>query len=134
MVIGTDFYPTLLDIAQLPARPEEHVDGVSIVPLITGEAASLDRDALYWHYPHYHKTNPYGAIREGEFKLIEFYEDGRQELFNLAEDVNETTDLAGSQPQKAAELLEKLQAWREAVGAQMPTLNPNYDPKKSSSK
>ena len=134
MVIGTDFYPTLLDIAGLPARPEEHMDGVSIAPLLTGEAASLDRDALYWHYPHYHRTNPYGAIRDGDFKLIEFYDDGRLELFNLAEDINETRDLAGSQPQKAAELLEKLQVWREAVGAQMPTLNPNYDPNKSSSK
>ena len=134
MVIGMDFYPTLLEIAGLPAKPEEHKDGVSMVPLFTGEKTELDRDTLYWHYPHYHRTKPYGAIREGDFKLIEFFEDGRLELFDLAKDRNETTDLAESQPEKAAELLEKLKSWRKSVDAQMMTPNPEYDPKKAGKK
>ncbi len=134
MVIGTDFYPTMLEIAGLPAKPEEHKDGISMVPLFTGGKTELDRDTLYWHYPHYHRTKPYGAIREGDFKLIEFFEDGRLELFDLEKDPNETTNLAESRPEKAAELLEKLNSWRKSVDAQMMTPNPDYDPKKDSGK
>jgi arylsulfatase A-like enzyme len=86
----------------------------------------MERDTLYWHYPHYHRTDPYGAIRERDMKLIEFFEDGSLELFDLANDPNETTNLASSRPEVAAELLKKLKAWRKSVGAQMMTENPNY--------
>jgi arylsulfatase A-like enzyme len=124
MTIGMDFYPTFLEIAGLPSLPEQHKDGLSIVPLLTGE--KMERDTLYWHYPHYHRTDPYGAIRERDMKLIEFFEDGSLELFDLANDPNETTNLASSRPEVAAELLKKLKAWRKSVGAQMMTENPNY--------
>ncbi|YCM42292.1 sulfatase [Verrucomicrobiaceae bacterium 227] len=133
-VIGTDFYPTMLEMAGLPLTPEIHRDGVSILPLLDGSTKNLERDTLYWHYPHYHRTLPYGAIREGDWKLIEFFEEGTLELFNLKNDPNEKTDLAKKKPKKAQDLLKKLAAWRESVGAQMPTKNPNYDPKKANAK
>jgi arylsulfatase A-like enzyme len=127
-VIGTDFYPTMLDIAGLPPKPREHCDGISLVPLLSGAATALPRDAIYWHYPHYHRTNPYGAIRMGDWKLIEFFEDGQLELYNLNEDPTETTNLAASHPEKTEQMLRKLKAWRNSVDAQMPTPNPSYDP------
>ncbi len=130
MVIGMDFYPTLLEFAGLDPLPEEHKDGISIAPLLTGTRKNLDRDTLYWHYPHYHRTNPYGAIRSGDMKLIEFFEDGSLELFNLKDDPQEQNNLAKSQPEKAAELLAKLKEWRKDVDAQMPTPNPRYNPNK----
>lgn len=128
MVIGTDFYPTLLDMAGLPPHPKQHQDGISIVPLLTGDEASLGRDMLFWHYPHYHRTKPYGAIRHGDMKLIEFFETGKLELYNLKQDPNETNNLAESEPEKAQALLKELVTWRKSVGAQMMTDNPNYDP------
>ena len=127
-VIGTDFFPTMLDIAGLPQLPEAHLDGLSIKGLLTGESDTLGRDDLFWHYPHYHKTKPYGAVRSGDLKLIEFFEDGKLELYDLAEDPAESTDLAETEPAKAKALLEKLRAWRAEVGAQMQTPNPNHDP------
>lgn len=129
LVIGMDFYPTFLELADIALRPEEHKDGVSIAPLLTGEKSDLERDTLYWHYPHYHRTKPYGAIREGDWKLIEFFEGGRLELFDLGADPFEKVNLAERKTEKAAELLKKLREWRESVGAQMMTPNPDYDPK-----
>jgi len=134
LVIGTDFYPTMLEMAGLPLKPEAHKDGVSLLPLLNGSAQTLERDTLYWHYPHYHRTLPYGAIREGDWKLIEFFEEGTLELFNLKNDPNEKSDLAQKNPKKAQDLLKKLAAWRESVGAQMPVKNPNYAPNKASIK
>ncbi|VGO20384.1 sulfatase [Pontiella sulfatireligans] len=133
-VIGTDFYPTLLEMAGLPQRPDQHQDGISIVPLLTGKEARLERDQLFWHYPHYHRTKPYGATRHGDWKLIEFFEDGKLELYNLANDPAEATDLAAAHPEKAQELLRELKAWRSSVDAQMMTDNPDYNPKKTNSK
>ncbi len=130
LVIGTDFYPTMLEMAGLPLRPEQHRDGVSMVPLLTGSAAKLDRDRLYWHYPHYHRTKPYGAIRHGDWKLIEFFEDGALELYDLKADPYESLNLAAEQPEKAQQLLKDLMAWRKEVGAQMMPPNPNYDPER----
>ncbi|MDA7519196.1 sulfatase [Akkermansiaceae bacterium] len=128
LVIGTDFYPTLLEMAGLPAKPEEHLDGISITKILDGSATEPKRDQLFWHYPHYHRTKPYGATRHGDWKLIEFLEDGALELYNLKEDRGETTNLAEKNPAKAAELLAELKAWRISVGAQIPTKNPDYDP------
>ncbi|MCM2374481.1 sulfatase [Aporhodopirellula aestuarii] len=133
-VIGTDFYPTMLDIAGLPLRPNEHQDGISLVPLLKGESASLPREALYWHYPHYHRTAPYGAIRRGDWKLIEFFEDGRLELYNLSDDPGETKNLAQTKPEQAEGLLQQLVTWRKATGAQMMTPNPNYHPDEPAAK
>jgi hypothetical protein len=104
------------------------LDGVSLVPLLT-QSGPLARDTLYWHYPHYHPggATPYGAIRQGEWKLIEFYEDGRRELFNLKDDPAEKQNVANQLTPRVAELAAKLVAWRKEVGAQMPTPNPDWD-------
>ncbi len=125
-VISTDFYPTLLEMAGLPARPEQHVDGVSMVPLLRHSGPRPPR-AIYWHYPHYGNQggSPGSAVRLGDWKLIEFFEDRRRELYNLKDDLGEQHDLAARQPMKAAELYEKLRAWRAAVGARMPSPNPH---------
>jgi arylsulfatase A-like enzyme len=124
-VISPDFYPTLLELAGLPARPKQHLDGVSFVPLLKGD--SLARGPVFWHYPHYGNQGgaPGGAVREGDWKLIEWYEGNRVELFNLKDDLGERHDLADAQPEKVKALLAKLQAWRQTVGARMPAPNPN---------
>jgi arylsulfatase A-like enzyme len=127
-VIGTDFYPTFLALAGV--TPSNNiVDGESIEPLLR-QSGTLKRDAIYWHYPHYHPggATPYGAIRQGDFRLVEFYEDNRVELHNLKNDIGQTRDLAATQPDVAAALRQKLHAWRQQVGAQMPTPNPAHDP------
>ncbi len=125
-VISTDFYPTILEMAGLPARPRQHSDGVSIVHLLR-QTASLPPRALYWHYPHYGNQggSPGSAVRAGDWKLIEFFEDHRVELYNLKDDIGEKHDLAAQLPRMAADLHGQLQAWRSAVGARLPTPNPN---------
>ena len=132
-VISTDFYPTLLELVGLPLLPRQHVDGHSLVPLLKGN--SLDRGPLFWHYPHYGNQGgaPAGAVREGDWKLIEWYEGGI-ELYNLADDPGEKHDLAAENPAKVNELQAKLAAWRKEVGALMPTPNPNSDPKAKNSR
>ena len=128
-VISTDYYPTLLELAGLPAKPEQHLDGVSLVALLKGTATSRGRP-LYWHYPHYGNQGgaPHGAIRDGDWKLIEWYEDGALELYNVPADIGEKNNLAAQQPEKVRELRAKLVAWRAEVGAIMPTPNPDFDP------
>jgi len=128
-VIGTDLYPTLLAMTGTP-RSNDIVDGESIEPLLR-QSGPLKREAVYWHYPHYHPggATPYGAIRQGDFRLVEFYEDQHVELYNLKDDLAETRDLAGKLPDMTAVLRQKLHAWRKNVGAQMPTPNPACDPK-----
>ncbi|MCX8035457.1 MAG: sulfatase [Candidatus Sumerlaeia bacterium] len=127
-VSSVDFYPTFLEIVGLTHQP---VDGVSILPLLK-QSGTLQREALFWHYPHYSNQGglPSGAIRMGEYKLIESYEDGRLELYNLREDIGEQRNLADSMPEKAKAMRQKLDEWRKALGAQMPEKNPNYDPSK----
>lgn len=128
-VISTDFYPTLLELAGLPLRPRQHVDGVSLVPLLKGGKAPGPRD-LFWHYPHYHGSTwaPGAAVRSGEWKLIEFYEEDKVELYNLKNDPGERHDLAATMPGKVAELRARLHRWQREVGAEFPRPNPNYDP------
>ncbi len=134
-VISTDFFPTILEIAGLPPRPECHVDGVNIVSLLKGEAG-LKRDALYWHYPNYigagHPggARPCSVVRKGDWKLIESLEDNRLELFSLREDLGEKNDLAASMPEKAGELRRLLDDWRKEAGVQMPQVNPGFKPSK----
>ena len=130
-VTSTDFYPTMLEMAGLPLRAKQHADGVSLVPLLKG-AAALDREALYWHYPHYSPQGgtPTGAVRRGHLKLIEFFEDHRVELYDLASDLGERRDLAPKAPEKAAELRAVLHQWRKAVDARMPSPNPAHRPGK----
>ena len=127
-VISTDFYPTILEMAGIGPKPQQHIDGLSLAPLLR-QRGSLNRQAIYWHYPHYHNQNPYGpfgAVRRGSWKLIEYYEDMNVELYNLEDDLSEQKDLAQAEPLKSNELHDLLNAWRQSVGAQMPTPNPNY--------
>lgn len=129
-VISVDLFPTILDIAEVDAGAR--VDGKSLTPLLQGYK-DFRRGPIFWHYPHYNAhtpiitCTPYGAVREGPFKLIEFYEDGHAELYDLREDIGEADDLAAAMPEIVQELLNKLHSWRESVGAQMPTINPEAD-------
>jgi len=119
--ITNDLYPTLLALAGLPARPAQHLDGASLVPLLNN-TGPVTRDALFWHFPHYHGSGsrPSSAIRAGGWKLIEWLEDGRVELYNLARDPGESRDLAAAESARAAQLKARLDAWRREVDAQMP--------------
>lgn len=134
-VTSTDFYPTMLEMAGLPLRPEQHRDGVSLAPLLKGRGV-LPRKALYWHYPHYSPQggSPSGAVREGDYKLIESFEDSRLELYNLAKDIGEKHDLAAEMPDLAARLRTMLHDWRRAVDARMPRPNPDFKQRKKGTK
>jgi len=126
---SVDFWPTLLSACGI--KSPSAVDGVSLLPTLETSASNqVDRDTLYWHYPHYANQGgrPGGAIRAGEYKLIEFFEQGRHELFHVAKDGGESRNLAADQPDRVKELAARLVAWREQVGAQMPTPNPDYRP------
>jgi arylsulfatase A-like enzyme len=120
-----DWTPTLLEACGVKAP--EKFDGVSLVPLLGG--GRLPARSLFWHFPHYTNQGgrPGGAVRDGDWKLIEYYEDGRVELFNLAEDPGEARDLARAEPQRAAELKARLAAWRKEAGAQENEPNPKFD-------
>ncbi|MDC0307521.1 MAG: sulfatase [Planctomycetaceae bacterium] len=128
-VSSVDFVPTMLELAGVD-QSKVQIDGQSLVPLLT-EAGTLSREGIYWHYPHYHHTSPAGAVRAGDWKLIEYFDEGRVELYNLKDDIGESTDLAQQHPQKAQELQHQLVAWRKRVGAKMPTVNPAYDAAKA---
>ena len=125
-VISTDFYPTILEIAGRPPRPEQHQDGISLVPLLRGGKA-LDREVLFWHYPHYSNQGgmPGAALRMGDWKLIERFEDGRVHLYNLREDLGERHDLAAAQPQRVKAMRNRLHAWYKTVDAKF--LRPKPD-------
>jgi arylsulfatase A-like enzyme len=125
-----DFFPTLLELTRASA-PEQSLDGESLVKLFRDPGAKLQRDAIYQHFPGYlgagansWRTTPVGIMHSGDWKLMEFYEDGRLELYNLRDDVGETNNLAPSRPDQAKALHARLAAWRKEVGAKMPTPHP----------
>ncbi len=126
-ITSPDLYPTLLEAAGLPLRPEQHVDGVSFLPALGG-AADFNRGPLFWHYPHYGNQGgtPGCSIREGDWKLIEFFEDGSLELYDLSGDLGETRNLAAEQPEIAGRLHARLVAWRQRVEAKIPQPNPEW--------
>jgi arylsulfatase A-like enzyme len=152
-VASVDFFPTILEIADskgrfsphqldYPRRPPtlalphkgggknlQSLDGLSLLPLLR-RSGGLHREALYWHYPHYSNQGgkPSGAVRKDDYKLIEFFEDGKLELYNLRDDIGELNDLSRTMPEKTEELHTLLKAWRQSVAAQMPTPNPNFKP------
>jgi arylsulfatase A-like enzyme len=128
-VTSPDFFPTLLEAAGLAPKPHAHEDGVSFLPLLEG-ADKLARDAIFWHYPHYGNQggSPGSSVRSGDYKLIEFFEDGRLELYNLAADIGETRNLAADLPEVTARLHGLLRAWREALEAKIPAPNPEWNP------
>jgi len=139
-VIGIDMYPTILEMTGSP-RPEGKVlDGRSIVPLLKGKR-TLNRPAIYWHFPAYlqgkaegardehFRTRPGAAMRAGDWKLIEYFEDGQLELYNLADDLSETKNLASAMPEKTGELHNMMLTWRKELNAPVPTKpNPDYNP------
>lgn len=127
-VISTDYYPTILEATGLSLRPYQHLDGRSLVPVLTG-TGPLDREALYWHYPHYNQhpqSFPSGVVRAGKWKLIEAYETGELSLYDLEADLGETVDLSEKQPAVAARLHARLRDWRRSVGADPMTPNPEW--------
>jgi arylsulfatase A-like enzyme len=126
-VIGTDFYPTLLELAGLPLNPKQHVDGVSLVPLL--KQGKIDDRDLFWHYPHYGNQGgePSSIILSGSWKLIHYWEDGRDELYDVPNDQGEQHDLAAEYPDKRQTLRKRLDDWLEEIQANLPTLNPRYD-------
>ena len=126
-VTSTDFFPTILNVAGLKEIPEQHVDGENLLPLLKG-GKHLDREAIFWHYPHYGNQGgtPASAVRKGDYKLIEFYEDGRLELYNLKEDISESINLAAIKKEKTRELHNLLNSWKVSIEAKLPRLNPDY--------
>jgi len=119
-----DFYPTFIQFSGCSADQNQHFDGVSILPLLENPKAELGREALYWHYPlekpHFLGGHSAGAIRQGNFKLIEFFDGGEVELYNLADDIGEEHNLAAELPEKVSELQQLLAKWRAKVGASLP--------------
>ena len=132
-----DFYPTLLEMANLKGDPKqvEEFDGISLAPILKNPQAKLEQREMYWHYPHYYMTTrPVSAILQGDWKLLEFFEDNHVELYNLKDDIGEKNDLAKTHPAKTAELLKLLSEWRKNVNAPMPRPNPDYQGNKSGNK
>ena len=134
MVSSIDFLPTFLELAGINGMPR-NVDGKSMVPILNNPAAEIHQ-ALFWHFPHYHNGPPCGTVRDGNWKLIEWYEksllgdrEHAFELYNLEEDEGETINLADSLKAKTEELANELQKWREDVNAQMMVPNPSYTDK-----
>ena len=127
-MVSMDFFPTMLELAGLPLQPKLHVDGQSLLPHIKGEDSG--QRTFYWHYPHYHGSTwkPGASIRDGDWKLIEFYHYKNFELYNLADDPGERQNLAKAKPTKAKLLRAKLLAWQKQMRAKMPVPNPDYDP------
>ncbi|PWD99526.1 sulfatase [Marinilabilia rubra] len=129
-VTGTDFYPTLLELIGVKQKPEEHLDGVSLVPLLKGK--SIKQRELIWHYPHYGNQGgePSSIIRDGDWKLIHYYEDEREELYNLKTDISERADVSELYPDIKINLHNKLFNYLNDVGAKFPEKDPEYDAEK----
>lgn len=125
-VIGHDFFPTILDQANIPLNKDLKIDGVDLTPLLHGKE-HLDRKELFWHYPHYHGSGwtPGAAIRQGDWKLIEFYETNTVELYNLSNDLSETKDLSSKYPEKVSALKQRLHDLQKSINADSATLNPD---------
>lgn len=137
-VTSVDFFPTFMEIVGVKEQMKKPIDGVSLIPLLQ-QKGGLNRSAIYWHYPHYHSSSigPCGAVRAGDFKLIEWFDEsicgpGNEfELYNLKSDIGEQNNLAKQMPGKVEQLKKMLSTWRSEVNAQMLTSNPDYDPEKA---
>jgi arylsulfatase A-like enzyme len=124
-IVNSDIFPTVLEAAGLPQRPELHKDGISFIRLLKGKTKPL-HDALFWHFPHYGTlgSGPCSSVRVGDWKLIEWLEDDSAELFNLATDLSEKNDVAAQHPEIVRQLRERLHAWRKETDANMPRPKP----------
>ena len=133
--MSMDLLPTLVKLCGLKLPKQSAFDGINLAPALI-QSGAIIRDALYWHYPHYHPggATPYGAVRAGDWRLVEFYETSKVELYHLKVDVGEKNDLAAAEPAKRDQLLGMLQKWRESVKAQMPTPNPDYNAAKDAAR
>lgn len=130
-VISTDFYPTMLEMADLPLKPQQHLDGQSLAPLLRKEKDVLARDALYFHFPQDHHINsmgPSGSVRVGNFKLVEAYGNGKVELYNLRRDIGEKNDLSETIPAKTRELKRLLHDWHIKVGVKLSLKSQKHSP------
>lgn len=129
-IISMDYLPTVLEIVGV--KPTNLTDGRSLVPLLKGQTGDFKRSDLFWHYPHYHSMGgvPYTAVRSGDWRMIEFHDGNRLELYDLKSDPHEDRNVADARPAIAKRLKSKIDLWRTSVGAQMPTANPDYDPSK----
>ena len=127
-VTSVDFFPTLRAVSGQKPPANEELDGMNLLPLLV-KKQPLRRKALYWHYPHYHHggASPHGVIRKDQYRLIEHFDGTPAEMYNIEADIGETVNLVNTMPEKAKELLKELREWRREVGAQMPTINPDYD-------
>ena len=143
-VSGIDFYPTMLEMAGAPKPSGQVLDGESIVPLLT-QSGTLKRKAIFWHFPAYlqanygwkgiWRTTPAGAVRQGNWKLIEYFEDDTLELYNLKNDIGEQNNLAQEMPKKTKQLHDLLKNWRKSLNAPVPTKrNPKYNPEAENKK
>lgn len=121
-LISNDFYPTLLELTGSPTHPRQHVDGISFRDILLGNAETVDRDAIYWHYPH---SRQEAAVRQGKFKLLHRFKEDRVELYDLESDIGETDDLSKQKPELAKKLLEKVKNWQQEVGAKFEKPKPS---------
>lgn len=127
-VVSVDFYPTIMEMLGFKVPLAQKVDGTSIVPLLQGKR-KINRDAIYWHFPHYSNhgmQSPGGAVRCGDYKLIEYYENNSVQLFDLKEDLGEQNDISASNPKMTNKLRKKLHRWRTSINARMMESNPGY--------
>ncbi|EMI45764.1 sulfatase [Rhodopirellula sp. SWK7] len=131
---GADLYPTILDLCGLPLLPKQHVDGVALTPVM--KDGQLPERPLFWHYPHYGNQGgePSSIIRKGDWKLIHYYEDGHDELYNLADDPGESNNLSLHMPVTTKRLAEELNTWLTDVNARLPSSDPSFDPAKAEAK
>ena len=129
-VSGIDWYPTLLDLCGIESPSEQAVDGVSLVPLL--KSKKIEDRPLYWHYPHYGNQGgePSSMIMEGDWKLIHYHEDGRNELYDLSSDPGERNDLLAEETKRSRRMGRKLDSWLKETKATFPTKNPDFDPQK----
>ena len=126
LVSSVDFYPTFTKLAGIPLTEKQVFDGESLLPVLSGHAQEQER-AIFWHYPVYHHDRPASAVRKGNWKLIHHLDNNSMLLYNLADDIGETTDLSSTQVEKTEELFDLLELWREEVGAEFPLPNPEFD-------
>lgn len=127
-VTGTDFYPTILDLVGIPLLPTQHIDGVSLKPVLEGERMNIKRP-LYWHYPHYGNQGgePSSIIQKNGWKLIHYWEDGRDELYDLNSDIGEESNVAVENQETTIQMRSQLLAWLTEVGANLPEQDIEYN-------
>lgn len=127
-LISIDVHPTFVELGRAATPTNQPCDGVSLAAVLRDPTATLARDSLHWHLPHYHHSTPASAIRKGHWKLLEFFEDNTLELYDLNQDPGEQTNFATAEPARVKQLHAALNEWRQHVNARLPVPNPQHDP------